>query len=440
MVALVRAVVVALVLAAATPAAGQLCPPSWSASPVCEYTPRRISCDGNSCRWMPDRFRQPQATTHPPAHADAIVRVANKLPGKIYYGSGALVYRGDRLGLVLTCRHTFDRGQGDIEVQFRDGRRYGAKLAALDQTWDLGGLIIARPHVEPLPIADGHAQPGDEVTLCGYGENGRLVCRSGPVITYGRPKGADKNATMFARAFVRQGDSGGPTLDQAGRLVGVTWGGDDRTHTASATYAGQVREFLETGTWQPWRRNQNRTPGCNGNNSCPGGVCPLPNQAEPDLVPVDRPAATIDTAGLEKSADKIAAAIADLVEMEKARRKAEAAARTAAKVEGAVAPIASKLAEGDAQGAIGAIPWAWIGTAAAVPVAGWLGLGAGGAALLGLGLRFVLRRLGPRVAGGLLTAARKGFISIWERDDNDEPDEKLAKDRLVDRIVERLKG
>lgn len=158
------------------------------------------------------------------------------------YGSGTLVYNDGSKALVLTCAHLFGHATGTITVVFPNGRQFSAKLLAIDRLWDLAALAIDPPGLEPVTLADSYPQPGQVLRSCGYGSAGRYWCNSGRVLGYTRAAGTSTYETLVLTGLAREGDSGGPVLDQQGHLVGVLWGTDGQR--VVSTYCGRLRQFL----------------------------------------------------------------------------------------------------------------------------------------------------------------------------------------------------
>ena len=175
-------------------------------------------------------------TPHP-----AVVRVIVPEGRSISLGSGTLVAVEGRHGLVITNWHVI-RDAGDrIEVAFPDGFRSQATLLAADRDWDLAALAIWRPNVGPIPLANQAPWPGDPLTIAGYG-SGRYRTATGRCVQYVSPGANHPFEMVELAASAREGDSGGPILNQRGELAGVlfgaTWGRTAGSHTVP------VRRFL----------------------------------------------------------------------------------------------------------------------------------------------------------------------------------------------------
>jgi len=190
----------------------------------------QAECAGGVCR--------PPGAEHP-----AVVRVMSAgLAGSRCYGSGTLIQKDAARGLVLTCAHLF-RGQGQgIAVTFPDGQSLDAALVAIDHDWDLAVLRIAAPQADPVAIAADAPQPGQALTSCGYGPDGRYWCNQGQALGYARTASTPTHETLALTGMAREGDSGGPVFNQQGELVAVLWGTDGRT--VEGTYCGRIRKFL----------------------------------------------------------------------------------------------------------------------------------------------------------------------------------------------------
>lgn len=178
----------------------------------------------------------PSATPHP-----AVVRVIAAEPSGMAQGSGALVGSRGRYGLVLTNWHVVRGAAGPITVIFPDGFQSAGRVLKADSDWDLAALLIWRPRAEPIPIAAVAPRPGDVLTIAGYGQ-GRYRAASGRCTQYVAPAMNLPYEMLELAAIARQGDSGGPILNERGELAGVLFGSSGGTTTG--TYCGRAREFL----------------------------------------------------------------------------------------------------------------------------------------------------------------------------------------------------
>ena len=156
-------------------------------------------------------------------------------------GSGSLVAVNGQHGLVITNWHVV-RDAGDrIEVVFPDGFRSEARLLAADRNWDLAALAIRKPNVRPIPLSAQAPWPGEPLTIAGYG-TGRYRTATGRCLQYVSPGKNQPFEMVELAASAREGDSGGPILNQRGELAGVlfgaTWGRTAGSHTVP------VRRFL----------------------------------------------------------------------------------------------------------------------------------------------------------------------------------------------------
>ncbi len=139
-------------------------------------------------------------------------------------GSGTLISRSAKAGLVLTCSHLFDTSTANIVVAFPNGQRLAGYIVERDRANDLTALVIARPDVAPIAVAEGDA--AGTVAACGFGPNGQFRAVSGTVVGQATAARASSPSLVMSGA-VRPGDSGGGVLNAAGRLVGVIWGQRD---------------------------------------------------------------------------------------------------------------------------------------------------------------------------------------------------------------------
>jgi hypothetical protein len=172
----------------------------------------------------------------------AAVRVIHTLGSCRSYGSGTIIHDDKHQAIVLSCAHLFREGTGQVQVRLADGRMVTARPKAIDTTWDLSALEIDSPGIAPVQLATAVPLPGQRLQSCGFGPNGVYQCNSGAVQGYANGPNTKTYETLCLAGSARDGDSGGPVLNQHGELVGVLWGTDGRT--VHATYCGRIRKFL----------------------------------------------------------------------------------------------------------------------------------------------------------------------------------------------------
>ncbi|MBI2170950.1 MAG: trypsin-like peptidase domain-containing protein [Chloroflexi bacterium] len=137
-------------------------------------------------------------------------------------GAGAgTIWHAD--GLILTNAHVV--GRGDHEVELPDGTRLPARVLAYDAARDLAALLVAASGLPTIPLGDSRSlQPGQFVMALGHPWGRRGAATAGVVIGIGDGlvetpfRGRDLIAVALP---LRPGNSGGPLLDVAGRLVGI---------------------------------------------------------------------------------------------------------------------------------------------------------------------------------------------------------------------------
>jgi hypothetical protein len=171
----------------------------------------------------------------------AVVRITVPEAGAISYGSGTLVDVRQQYGLVITNWHVVRDAQGAIEVSFPDGFKSQARALKVDPDWDLAALVIWRPPVEPVAIAPTAPQPGDQLTICGYGQ-GDYRAATGRCTGYYAPKLHLPQQMVELDVQARQGDSGGPIFNSRCELAGVLFGAGQGTTLGS--FGGRVGSFL----------------------------------------------------------------------------------------------------------------------------------------------------------------------------------------------------
>jgi putative serine protease PepD len=138
-------------------------------------------------------------------------------------GSG-FVYDAD--GHVVTNEHVVD-GATSVSVTFQDGTEATARVVGTDKSTDVAVLEVEGEHdLAPLPLgSSGTLQIGMPVIAIGspFGLDGTLT--TGVVSGLDReiraPDGFGISGVIQTDAALNHGNSGGPLLDSAGRVIGI---------------------------------------------------------------------------------------------------------------------------------------------------------------------------------------------------------------------------
>jgi serine protease Do len=139
---------------------------------------------------------------------------------EISAGSGFII---DKSGLIVTNNHVIDASK-KITVKLPDGREFTAKLIGTDPATDIALIKIASD--KPLPTVefgdDRALRVGDWVVAVGnpFGLSNSVT--AGIVSSIGRDIGAGNyNDFIQIDAPINRGNSGGPTFDLRGQVVGM---------------------------------------------------------------------------------------------------------------------------------------------------------------------------------------------------------------------------
>ena len=167
------------------------------------------------------------------AHSQEVERVC--LPGVVHvqtpdgHGSGFIV--SDR-GIVVTNDHVVRSWLNHrITVTTKDNRRLS--VSHIKRFDDEYGLDIALLYCEPisgltvLPVAPSSPDPGTPVIAIGH------PIRSKWVVSKGIVSGIRDQDDLQHDAATNRGNSGGPLIDETGRVVGVIYSADRDTQTGA---------------------------------------------------------------------------------------------------------------------------------------------------------------------------------------------------------------
>jgi putative serine protease PepD len=170
----------------------------------------------------------------------------------------------DTKGDIVTNQHVVD-GASKVRVKFADGSTYSATVVGTDISSDLAVLHVNAPSSKLVPLTLGDSSVlavGDGVVAIGnpFGLDGTVT--SGIVSALNReiqaPDGTPIEGAIQTDAAINHGNSGGPLLNLAGNVIGVTSqiqsdsGGNDGVGFAipSATVKSVVDQLIAGKTVQ----------------------------------------------------------------------------------------------------------------------------------------------------------------------------------------------
>jgi serine protease Do len=143
---------------------------------------------------------------------------ARKAPKQMSSGSGFFVSSD---GFIVTNNHVIDHAE-EIKVVLKDGRELKAVLVGRDEGTDLA-VIRVEGHDFPFVNFEDRARPrvGDWVLAVGNPYDLGGTATAGIVSAYNRDIGEKFVDYIQIDAPINRGNSGGPTFDTYGRVIGV---------------------------------------------------------------------------------------------------------------------------------------------------------------------------------------------------------------------------
>lgn len=142
-------------------------------------------------------------------------------------GSGFVL---DAAGHILTNYHVVEGAQSDsLEVIFGDNTRLQAELVGVDPRNDLAVLRVNPDEAPLVPVELGNSadlQVGQRAVAIGnpFGEFSQTLT-TGVISALNRtlegPENLDITGIIQTDASINRGNSGGPLLDSAGRVIGI---------------------------------------------------------------------------------------------------------------------------------------------------------------------------------------------------------------------------
>jgi S1-C subfamily serine protease len=179
------------------------------------------------------------------AERASIVKVYGQAPScaRAIEGSG-FVYAPHR---VMTNAHVV-AGTRTVAVQLASGPT-PARVVVYDPQRDVAVLAVPGLSARPLRFAGRAGASGDPAVVVGYPEDGPFTVRTARIRSRLTVSGRDIYGTgnvqrevYSVRAVVRSGNSGGPLLNDSGRVLGVVFATAlDDADTGFALTAGEVR-------------------------------------------------------------------------------------------------------------------------------------------------------------------------------------------------------
>jgi len=180
------------------------------------------------------------------AAAVEVVRVLAPGCGGRSVGSGVLL--GD--GRILTARHVLD-GSDEASIVLATGEVVPATVVALAHDGRDSALLVAPAltgvGTSRLSIADELPDRGAAVAAIGHPDGGSAVARAGTLAGTldSGPLAIDGGRVLTLDLDVEPGMSGGPVVDEEGRLLGVAIGYDRATRTGIAVPVAEIADLLE---------------------------------------------------------------------------------------------------------------------------------------------------------------------------------------------------
>jgi len=124
-------------------------------------------------------------------------------------------------GYAVTANHVVENGES-VEITTNDGKRYPVKVVGRDPETDIALLKVDAKKTFPfVEIANKPPRIGEWVIAVGnpFGLGGTVT--AGIVSAGARDISADYNDYIQIDAPVNQGNSGGPSFDASGKVIGV---------------------------------------------------------------------------------------------------------------------------------------------------------------------------------------------------------------------------
>ena len=153
--------------------------------------------------------------------------------------------------VLVTNRHVTDGGS-DLEVETWDGRPVGVSVAGVATINDLSLIFLdgTLPMHSSLAVED--PPPGTRVRAVGFPNGGQLRITSGHILDYvdGAPFG-ESGQVIRGDFPIHHGNSGGPLLDNSGRVAGIVFAIETDNGRSLAIPQSRLRTLIDTRALTP---------------------------------------------------------------------------------------------------------------------------------------------------------------------------------------------
>ncbi len=202
---------------------GAVSPPSGAPMSFANLIERvRPAVVSISVRQRPDAVQQPNIEGLPPGFEEFFRgRPGRPGPAPTSLGSGFFIAQD---GTIVTNHHVVE-GAEEITIRTSDGRDHPADLVGSDEATDIAVLRVRGGGRFPFVTFDdaSHVRVGDWVVAVGnpFGLDGTAT--AGIVSAMGRTDAGSSAYVDYLQidAPINRGNSGGPTFDLAGNVIGV---------------------------------------------------------------------------------------------------------------------------------------------------------------------------------------------------------------------------
>ena len=151
----------------------------------------------------------------------SVVRIRNTSCTSVSVGSGFTLTPGE----IITNRHVAEKADR-LELLSWDGHDLSVGSAAVSTGADIARLGVvgdAAAALQPIEVRTTRVTPGERIAVVGFPEAQELAITTGVAVGYGPGTDGDSTTVLQATTVVHHGNSGGPALDDHGRLVGVVY-------------------------------------------------------------------------------------------------------------------------------------------------------------------------------------------------------------------------
>jgi S1-C subfamily serine protease len=154
-------------------------------------------------------------------------------------------------GLIVTNRHVIGQPR-TVAISTWDGRSFDARVEGISLDADLAIIEVSTTDLPAATLRTGPVAVGESIAVIGYPGGGSATITTGRLVSISEETILDQEGPfLIVDAEVRQGNSGGPVVDERGAVIGVIFALDGRGFGNAIPIARLIERIAARGFTSP---------------------------------------------------------------------------------------------------------------------------------------------------------------------------------------------